>query len=284
MQKKVDPLKIKALAIDLDGTTLLPDASLGERTVKYLKKLIARGIQVIICTGRAAGASRRYCDAIGTTGPMVFFNGAEIGDVPADISDVKVISSNLMSLDVVNYGIDLARSMDIHFQVFFPTQDRASEALLIDKMRPEAEMYQKHTGIVPLVTDMKTEIALAGLKGVFKAMFICDASLHDNIRQKMLHRFGESIYMVRTFPTFLETMNAGVSKGEGLKTVMECRGLKPQEVIAFGDEDNDLPMFSVAGFSAAPSSAKDTVREAADFIFGSNAEEGIAVFLEDLFG
>jgi len=79
-------------------------------------------------------------------------------------------------------------------------------------------------------------------------------------------------------------MAAGVSKGEGLKTVMACRGLKPEEVIAFGDEENDLPMFVAAGFSAAPSSAKENVRQAADFVFGSNAEEGLAIFLEELFG
>jgi len=54
-------------------------------------------------------------------------------------------------------------------------------------------------------------------------------------------------------------------------------------LIAFGDEENDLPMFNVAGFSAAPSSAKEIVRQAADFVFGSNAEEGLAAFLEDLF-
>jgi hydroxymethylpyrimidine pyrophosphatase-like HAD family hydrolase len=78
-------------------------------------------------------------------------------------------------------------------------------------------------------------------------------------------------------------MNAGVSKGEGLKIVMDSRGLKPEEVIVFGDEENDLPMFSVAGFSAAPSSAREKIRSAADFVFGPPAEEGLAVFLEEVF-
>jgi hydroxymethylpyrimidine pyrophosphatase-like HAD family hydrolase len=114
-------------------------------------------------------------------------------------------------------------------------------------------------------------------------MFICDSSLHDEIRQKMSGRFGDSIYITRSHPTFLEILNAGVSKGEGLKIAMNCRGLKPEEIIAFGDEENDLPMFSVAGFSAAPSNAKEKVRQAADFVFGSNTEEGLATFLENLF-
>ncbi|MDR2922089.1 MAG: Cof-type HAD-IIB family hydrolase [Treponema sp.] len=280
MKKEIDVSKIKAIAVDLDGTALLPDTSMGERTVRCLKGLAGRGIQVIVCTGRAIESSQRYYSAIGATGPMVFFNGAEVAEVP----NVKIISSNLMGLDVVDYGIDLARSMDIHYQVFFPPLKGASwEALLIEKQRPEAEMYRNHTGIVPVVTDLKAVIAKPETKGGIKAMFICDPSLHDEIRLKIRGRFGDSIYMARSYPTFLEIMNTGVSKGDGLKTVMKCRGLKPEEVIAFGDEENDLPMFGVAGFSAAPSGAKEKIRQAADFVFGSNAEEGLAVFLEDLF-
>jgi len=284
MQKELDASKIKAIAVDLDGTALLPDNSMGGRTVRCLKGLVARGIQVMVCTGRAIESSQHYYNAIGATGPMVFFNGAEVADVP----DVKIISSNLTGLDVIDYGIDLARSMDIHYQVFFPPrgtplQGAPREALLIEKQRPESEMYHRHTGIVPVVADLKAVIKEPETKGCFKAMFICDPGLHDEIRRKMAGRFGDSIYMARSFPTFLEIMNNGVSKGEGLKTAMKCRGLKMEELIAFGDEENDLPMFNVAGFSAAPSSAKEIVRQAADFVFGSNAEEGLAAFLENLF-
>jgi len=286
MQKKIDPSTIKALALDLDGTTLLPDTSLGERTTQCLKRLMSRGIQIILCTGRAIESSRRYYSAIGATGPMVFLNGAEVADVP----DIKVINSDLLDLDVIDYGIELARSMDVHLQIFLPpgsvppgAQKSSWETLLIDRQRAESEMYFNHTGIQPVVMDLKAAITAPELKGCPKAMFITDPELHDELRRKMLDRFGSRIYIVRTFPTFLEIMNAGVSKGAGLKTVMGCRGLKPEEVIAFGDEDNDIPMFDAAGFSAAPSNAREKVRQAADFVFGSNAEEGLAAFLEDLF-
>ncbi|MCL2126667.1 MAG: Cof-type HAD-IIB family hydrolase [Treponema sp.] len=281
----LDPSAIKALAVDLDGTSLLPDNSMGERTVRCLRRLISGGIQVILCTGRAIEASRRYYDAAGAEGPMVFFNGAEVAEVPK----VALISSNLMGLDVVDFGIDLARSMDAHFQIFLPPGGGAVggesgwDRLLIDRPRPEAEMYRGHTGITPEVCDLKKAIAAPGVTGCVKAMFIAESALLEEIRQKMTGRFGGGIYTARSFPTFLEIMNAGVSKGEGLKTVMKLRGLKPEELIAFGDEENDLPMFAAAGFSAAPSSAKEKVRQAADFVFGPNAEEGLAAFLEELF-
>jgi Cof subfamily protein (haloacid dehalogenase superfamily) len=281
MQRQLNPAAIKALALDLDGTTLLPGAILGERTVTCLKALAARGIQIILCTGRAIEASEKYYLAIGAKGPMVFFNGAEVADAPGG----KVLDAGLLDLDIVDFGIDLARSMDIHYQIYLPAGAGGSkwEALLIDKPRDESEMYRKHTGIAPQVKDLKTVTAAPGLKGCIKAMFITDPALHDGIRQKMMERFGSRIYITRTFPTFLEIMKAGVSKGEGLKTAMRRRGLKPEEVIAFGDEESDIPMFSVAGFAAAPSNAKEKVREAADAVYGSNAEEGLAAYLEELF-
>jgi Cof subfamily protein (haloacid dehalogenase superfamily) len=282
VEKFIDPSKIKALALDLDGTALLPDTTMGGRTVQCLKRLQSKGIQVIFCTGRAIESSYRYFSEIGAGGPMVFFNGAEVVDVP----EVKLIASNLASPAVAGFSIDLARDMGIHCQLYLPPQKKSDgtsgwEALLIEKQCPESEMYRKHTGITPLVADLKT--AVSGAEGCIKIMFIADPPLLEEANKKMIGRFGGEIYIARSFPTFLDIMNAGVSKGEGLKTAMACRGLKPEEVIAFGDEENDLPMFAVAGFSAAPSNAKDKVRQAADFVFGSNAEEGLAAFLEERF-
>jgi Cof subfamily protein (haloacid dehalogenase superfamily) len=238
---------------------------------------MARGIQVMFCTGRAIEAAQTYYNAIGAEGPMVFFNGAEVAEVP----NVKLLSSHLLDLDVVDYGIDLARSMDVHYQVFFPPHGGAWEKLRIEKQRSESEMYSQHTGITPELTDLKAAIAAPDLQGVIKAMFIAEPAVLAEIRPKLVERFGGRIYITGSYPTFLEIMNAGVSKGEGLKTIMEYRCLKPEEVLACGDEENDLPMFKVAGFSAVPSSAKEKIRQAADIVFGSNAEEGLAGFLDE---
>jgi Cof subfamily protein (haloacid dehalogenase superfamily) len=289
MRKKIESKNIKALAIDLDGTTLLPDTTLGERTKHCLKRLISEGIQIIFATGRAIEASEKYRNAINAEGPMVFFNGAEVADVPSG----KILQTNLINMDVVDFGIDVARSMGIHYQVYLPAgispetgKENSKikwETLLIEKPSPQADLYQNHTGIIPVVKDLKSIAALPDFKGCLKGMFIAEPSLHDEIRQRMKERFGDQINVIRSFPTFLEVLNAGVSKGEGLKTAMRYRGLKPEEVIAFGDEENDLSMFEVAGYSGAPENARENIRDKADFIYGSNEEEGLAVYLETTF-
>ena len=280
---------IKALAIDLDGTTLLPDAVLGELTRDCIRKLISNGMQIIISTGRAIEASEKYRSAFGAEGPMVFFNGAEVADVPSG----KILHANLIELDVVDFGTDIARDLGVHYQVYLPAgispdtgkedPQRKWEALLIDRPGPEAEYYYKHTGITPIVKNLKNVAEMPDLKGCIKGMYIADPSLHDEIRRRMKERFGDRISVMRSYPTFLEIINTGVSKGEGLKIAMRHRELKPEEVIAFGDEENDLSMFPAAGFSAAPANAREKIREAADFVYGSNAEEGLALWLEKIF-
>jgi Cof subfamily protein (haloacid dehalogenase superfamily) len=286
--RSYDPKKIRGLAIDLDGTTLLPEGVLGDRTKKCLQKLISKGMHIIISTGRAIEASEKYRSAIGTEGPMVFFNGAEVADVPSG----RVLHTNLIGLDVVDFGADLARELGIHYQVYLPAgispdtgkQDPKQkwEALLIEKYGPEAEMYYKHTGVSAVIKDLKS-IASLPLDGCIKGMYIADPSLHDKVRQKFKERFGDKISIMRSYPTFLEVINNGVSKGEGLRIAMEHRGLKPEEVIAFGDEENDVPMFPIVGFAGAPENAREKIRKAADFIYGPNTEEGLAVYLEKMF-
>jgi hypothetical protein len=289
MNKTIDPKVIKALAIDLDGTTLLPDTTLGERTKNCIKKLISNGMQIIISTGRAVESSERFRNAMGAEGPMVFFNGAEVVDVPAG----KILYANMISLDVVEFGSDIAADLDVHYHVFLPAgispetgredSEQKYETLLFEKYGPSLDYYINHTGITPVFKKFKSLTEMPDVKGCIKGMFIADPSTHDEIRKRMKDRFGDQISIFRSYPTFLEIINSGVSKGEGLKIAMRHRDLKPEEVIACGDEENDLPMFPVAGFSAAPASARDKIREAADFVYGSNADEGLAVWLEELF-
>jgi hydroxymethylpyrimidine pyrophosphatase-like HAD family hydrolase len=284
-ERKLDPSAIRAIAIDLDGTTLLANSTIGTRTVECARRLLACGMHVIVCTGRAVGSSLEYCRELGETGPMVFFNGAVIADPTSAGGDIRL---SLMPPEVAAYGAKVARDMDVHYQTFFPgppsPRGRSfAEILVTEKWRPEAGIYKRHTGMNPTLGDI-VEIAASGkTDGAIKSMFIADPSTHNEILERMTTRFGNGIYMTRTHPTYLEVMKAGVSKGAGLKTVMELRGLAPHEVIAFGDEENDLPMFEAVGFAAAPANAGENVRNAADVVVGPNTEEGVAGFLEETF-
>jgi Cof subfamily protein (haloacid dehalogenase superfamily) len=280
---KALPAAVKALALDLDGTALLPGNVFSGRTLRALKACQERGIRIIIATGRAVDAAERYRLETSACGPMVYFNGAEVVDMPSR----TILSSTLLSPEVVNFCVDISRSMGVYFQIYLPGSPGSEngkgpgEILMAEKQTPEAEMYRDHTGIVPVMGDIKEAMAAPGVSGCIKSMFITEPDVQDQIRPRLVERFGGSIYVARTYRTFLEVMDAGVSKGQGLRFAMEYLGLKAEEIVAIGDEENDLPMFAVAGFTAAPANAKEAVREAADLVIGANTEDGVAAFLEE---
>jgi Cof subfamily protein (haloacid dehalogenase superfamily) len=277
----LDPASVKALALDLDGTALRPDTTMSGRTFHALKVCMDRGIAVIFCTGRAIDAAERFRVPLGAEGPMVYFNGAEVVDMPAG----RVLQAVTLGPEVVEFCVDLSRSMGVYYQVFFPgTPEYPRGRLMAERRSGETEMYRNHTGIQAVIGDLKEALAAPGINGCIKSMFLAEPEIQDAIRPKIIERFGGGVYVARTLRTFLEVMAAGVSKGRGLTLALERRGLSGEGVIALGDEENDLPLFEAAGFSAAPANAKEKVREAADRVIGSNAEDGVAVFLEDLFG
>jgi Cof subfamily protein (haloacid dehalogenase superfamily) len=278
--------KIKAIALDLDGTIVLPDNSLSAYTVDVLQRCMARGLKIVLCTGRSSEASERYRSAIGAEGPMVYFNGGEIVDMPKEKREEIGKKGNppqypaLLPLEVIDFCVDLSRKLDVYFQVYFP-EIKGVPRLVAERQDGEWEMYFKHTGTPPIISDIKLE--MRGLAGAIKGMFLTDFETQEKIRPLLIERFGNSIYVTRTLVTFLEIMADGVSKGTGLKIALDRLGIGVDETIAFGDEENDLPMFEAVGFCAAPANAKEKVRLAADVVVGTNAEDGVAVFLDEQF-
>ncbi|MDR2159098.1 MAG: HAD hydrolase family protein, partial [Treponema sp.] len=265
---QIDPRAIKALALDLDGTILRPGAALSGRMLRTLHRCRERGIQLIICTGRPVGAAEFFRVPLGAAGPMVYFNGAEVVDMPG----VKILETTLLEAAVVEYCAGMARTLGAHYQVFLPPRGGTAsppETLLIEREGPEAQLYRRRTGLVPVIGDIKKALTAPGVRGCIKGMFIAEKAVQDTIRRELTRQFGGRLYMAATHPSFLEIMAPGVSKGRGLEAVMRRRGLAAAEVLALGDEENDLPLFAAAGFSAAPASAEERIQAAATTVFGS---------------
>jgi Cof subfamily protein (haloacid dehalogenase superfamily) len=276
--KNFDPKCIKALAMDLDGTILRPDAALSERTVSAIKAWMDRGVRAILCTGRSIEAAEPYRAALGAEGPMVYYNGAELVDMPGG----RVLDAVLLERDIAEYCIDLSRSMGVYFQLFLSGGGEESRDILITESSGERlEMYRKRTGLHVAFGDLKDALAAPGHGGCIKAMFLAEGPVLDTLRSSLEERFSRRVYLARSHETFLELMAGGASKGRGLEAALKYRGIAPAEVIAFGDEENDLPLFKAAGFSAAPANGKEAVKAAADFVIGPNSEDGAAAFLEE---
>jgi len=285
MSISADPKNIKALALDMDGTALGPGKVLSDRTIRAVKACRQRGLKVFIATGRAIEAAEPFRLPLGAEGPMIYFNGAVVADMPGG----KILKATLLNTEAAAFGVDLARETGTYYQVFFPPgfgpggSKDSRITLMAEQDGPEREMYRDHTGILAEIGDLKEALSRPGLPGLVKSMFLAEPDVQAALRPRLDERLGKSVYIAQTLRNFLEIMDAKVSKGQGLRFAMERVGVKSEEIIAFGDEENDLPMFEAAGFSAAPANAKENVKAAADLVIGSNAEDGVAAFLEEFF-
>ena len=284
--KSINPQNIKALAMDLDGTILASGAILTERTARAIDACRQRGIQIIITTGRSPESAERFRLALGAEGPMVYLNGAKVIDMPK----AEVINAVPLNDEAALFCVDLAREMNVYCQLYISGTETTSGGisamtiLMAERDGPERQFYFEHTKIFAELGDLKEALRRAGSYGCSKCMFVAEPEILFRIRPLLEQRLGKNVYIARTFQTYLEVMDAMVSKGQGLKFIMERNSWKPEEVIAFGDEENDIPMSEVAGFFAVPASSKDAVKEKASFVIGSNEEDGVAAFLEELFG
>jgi Cof subfamily protein (haloacid dehalogenase superfamily) len=212
---------------------------------------------------------------------MVCYNGAEVVDMPAG----EILGAFLLEREIAEFCVDLARREKIYYQAYFPGKAGIEgETLRADKEAEGAEIYRNHTGVRAVFGDLKDALGAPDFRGCIKGLFITEQEVMDRIRPEIEARFPGRVYLTQSSPTFLEVLAAGVSKGAGLRLAMEKLALLPEEVIAIGDEENDLPMFSVAGHSAAPANAIEQVLKAAKTVIPSCGDDGVAVFLERLFG
>jgi hydroxymethylpyrimidine pyrophosphatase-like HAD family hydrolase len=208
----------------------------------------------------------------------VYFNGAVVAD------GWKTLAITLLDKEPAAFCLDLARKTGLYFQVFFPGgPEKPRQRLMAERKGGEWELYLRHTGIAAEIGDLEEALADPSLPGCVKAMFIGDGESQNLVRPLIEERYGGELYIAGSHKQFLEIMKAGVSKGEGLRTALQARGLDISQAIAFGDEENDLPMFALVSYALAPANAKETVRQAADRIIGPNTEDGVAAFLEENF-
>jgi len=190
----IDPNTIRALALDLDGTLLAPGAVLSERTIRAVTGCISRGLRIIIATGRALAATEPYRAALGAEGPMIYFNGALVTDMPKN----ETLSTTLLDKKAAEFCLGLSREMGVYCQMFFPGKD-SGITLMTESNKPEREMYHNHTGIQAKLVDLGEFLHRDDCSGCFKSMFLADPEILDSLRPRLEEQLGNSVYIARTY-------------------------------------------------------------------------------------
>jgi len=115
-----------------------------------------------------------------------------------------------------------------------------------------------------------------------KIVVYADAEELDKFKKEIAEKFGNNVFLTTAIKNTVDILNGQVSKASGLAVLAESLGIKREEIIAIGDNINDMLMLEYAGLGVAMGNAQETVKNRADYVTAGNDEDGIALFVEKL--
>ena len=257
----------RLVASDLDGTLLRDDGTVSARTAEVLRALTEVGIEFVLVTARPP----RWVDDLTFVpdhGVVICVNGA----VVYDVAHRRVIEHLAMGRGLVGDLVaDLRRT--------FPDAEFAAE-------RPggfavEHAFRSPHPVPVDVVAVERIEDALddATVKLLFRSAATSDENLVALVDRVL---DGRAVVLHSGADGLAEIHHPAVSKAAALERWATERGIVADDVWAFGDMPNDLPMLDWAGRGFAVANAHPSVLAAADEVCGANGDDGVAAVLEQL--
>lgn len=268
--------KIKMIGLDLDGTLLTDKKELTVRTREVLAKAIRSGIVVLVATGRPwMGVPEELREFPGMNYALTS-NGARIIDTRTG----NVIEEHLLSVKSAKKALEICRKYDTLQEVYFDGQGYAPAEKMefVERYHKNPNMweYMRKTRIP---VDDIFELVDRENRGLDKTQALfADMSERKRAWEELARH--EDLELVGSLRYNIEVNAAGVNKGTGLVNLGNRLGIKREEIMAFGDGDNDTVMLKEVGFGVAMANGEPQVKEAADYITLSNEEDGVAQAIE----
>ena len=270
------------VAIDLDGTLLSPSGTVTERTRAAVHAVVAAGYVVCFATGRNWTESRAIINAVGHHGPAVFVGGAAV----IDTGDGRVIRHSLMHRQL---AADVCRFFESHGQAAMALQDTAAAGVdyLLSADVPLGPAGQLWMRVTRAAVRPQPDLGRYDHRHTIRVSVVAEVAASAALSAGLRERFGDrvvfhSVAVPSHGVDVLEVFDPAVNKWNGLLAVAAELGVDPADTVAVGDDVNDLPMLRAAGLGVAMGNARPEAKAAAGRTIGSNADDGLAAFLEEL--
>jgi Cof subfamily protein (haloacid dehalogenase superfamily) len=258
----------RVVATDCDGTLLRSDGSVSDLTREVLGRVEEAGTTIVLVTARPPRWMDELADVVGGHGIALCGNGAFTYDVGAR----RVVSHRLMDVEVVReLAEDLRRELP---QVSFALESvegfAREEAFRRDSGRTDGEWFVG-------------ELASALQHAPGKMLVRHPTMAVDDLRERVARIVGARAEVSHSGAVGLAEIGAaGVTKGLALADWCAEQRIEADQVWAFGDAPNDLPMLTWAGRSYAVANAHPEVLDAVAGVGPSNDNDGVARTLEAL--
>jgi Cof subfamily protein (haloacid dehalogenase superfamily) len=266
----------KLVASDVDGTLLDPLGVITPRTVAVVARAVAAGTPFVLVSGRPPRWIPSVAEAVGVAGLAVCSNGAVLYDIGAD----RVLSAELLAPELLS---DLAHTLHEVLPECRVAAERVGETstgLAGHEFASEADYDHPWPDDTIHIAPKAEVVGHPAVKLLVRHTGMTSGELAAAAGEI----FGDVVDI--TYSTsigMIEVSAHGVTKGTGLAEVADRLGLVADDVVAFGDMPNDLPMLRWVGHGVAMANAHPDVLAAADEVTAANSADGVAQVLERWF-
>lgn len=198
---------------------------------------------------------------------------AQNGTIVVDMKTKEKVIEHFLEVDLVREILAYCESIDIDYMIYKGNQ------VFSNKMETYklAEVIEKNQeSEVVLDKDLAKNIDFRP----HNILLAQDETTISKPAKLLMGKYGDQTSQMYSETYYYEIMPKDVSKGHALLEIAEYLGIDQENIIAFGDQDNDMSMIQMAGVGVAMGNAIDSLKAAADYVTLTNNEDGIAVYLE----
>ena len=261
---------IRLIALDLDGTLLNSEKRITSRTIAALQAAMKKGVYVTIATGRMLLGAAQFAAQVGMNAPIIACNGGVVqGADDAEPLFVRHLPSGTVRsiLSICHergWYANWYIGRDVYVEHFDEAYFYAYRTIGHFQLKEVGDRFLDYT-------DDVIQCVIRDLDGnVAEKVAVLQAALPGRFQAQ------------QNTGTSADLTPNGVNKALGLEFLMKHYGLSPENVMACGDADNDLPMLAFAGTAVVPANGIDAAKALATYHAASNDEDGIAKAVEDL--
>ncbi|MBF2086144.1 Cof-type HAD-IIB family hydrolase [Thermoleptolyngbya sp. C42_A2020_037] len=266
--------EIRLLVVDLDGTVVGASNQISARVKQAVQAVQAQGIPVAIATGRMYQSARRFHADLGSTLPLMSYQGALIKDPADDTLHRHWHLPRVYAQQLLEFyeQPSVRKEVSVHFYI--------NDQLYVREITAETEAYAERSSIEPIaVGDLRTLLDADLTKILAQSS---NVELIDDLLEKLRQRYAPTeLYLTKSVDIFLEATHPEVNKGNAVRYLAETiLGLRANQVMAIGDNFNDFEMLQYAGIGVAMGNAPEGVQAIANWVAPSVEEDGAAIAIE----
>jgi Cof subfamily protein (haloacid dehalogenase superfamily) len=275
-------MSYKLIAIDLDGTLLSPHGNVTLRVKTAVHRVLASGMFVCFATGRNWTESRVVLEAVDHFDHAVFVGGAMVVDTKREVTLHRTLMEPSLAAEVC----ELLEASGHAVLALQDHQAAGVDYLISGDFEPNVST-QLWMAISRAKVRRVERLAQCDHQHTIRLGIVAQPAETERVQKELDHRFGgrvfcHSITVGGQGVEVLEIFDPSVNKWEGIMHVARAHDISPEEIVAVGDDLNDLHMLRNAGLGVAMGNAHPEAKAAAKRIIGSNGEEGLALFLDEL--